>query len=61
MANLSSKEVTALEEQLSAERVLVAKYRGMATQVQDVVIRSKLDTIASKHQAHFDRILSFLN
>lgn len=61
MANLSSKEVTALEEQLSAERVLVAKYRGMATQVQDAVIRSKLDTIASKHQAHFDRILSFLN
>ena len=61
MANLSSKEVTALEEQLSAERVLVAKYRGMASQVSDAVIKNKLNSIASRHQAHFDRIMTFLN
>ncbi|MCI6909551.1 MAG: spore coat protein [Clostridiaceae bacterium] len=61
MANLSSKEITALEEQLSAERMLVAKYRGMASQCSDAVIKNKLDTIASRHQQHFDRILTFLN
>ncbi len=61
MENLSSKEVTALEEQLSAERILVAKYRGMASQVSDAVIKNKLNAIASRHQAHFDRIMTFLN
>ena len=61
MANLSSKEITALEEQLSAERMLVAKYRGMASQCSDAVIKNKLDTIASRHQQHFDRILTFPN
>ena len=61
MANLSSKEITALEEQLSAERMLVAKYRGMASQCSDAVIKNKLDTITSRHQQHFDRILPFLN
>ena len=61
MANLSSKEITALEEQLSAERMLVAKYRGMASQCSNAVIKNKLDTIASRHQQHFDRILTFLN
>ncbi len=61
MANLSTKEVTALEEQLSAERILVAKYRGMASQVTDAVIKNKLNAIASRHQAHFDRIMTFLN
>ena len=43
MANLTSKELTALEEQLKAESVLVAKYKAMANDTQDAQLSSKLN------------------
>ena len=61
MANLSGKELTALEEQLACEQMLVAKFHGMAAQCSDAVIKNKLEQAASRHQQHFDRIRSFLN
>ena len=60
MANLTSKEATALGEQLGSEQVLVAKYRSMASVCQDTAIRTKLEQIASRHQQHYDRIVSYL-
>ena len=60
MANLTSKEATALEEQLGSEQVLVAKYRGMAAMCTDAVIKTKLEQIASRHQEHYDRIVGYL-
>ena len=60
MANLTSKEATALGEQLGSEQVLVAKYRSMAAVCQDTAIRTKLEQIASRHQQHYDRIVSYL-
>lgn len=60
MANLTSKEATALEEQLSSEQVLVAKYRSMASMCSDAAIKTKLEGIASRHQQHFDRIAAYL-
>ena len=60
MANLTSKELTALEDQLKAEQFTVAKYRGMATQCNDAIIKSKLEQIASRHQQHYDKIVSYL-
>lgn len=60
MANLTTKEATALEEQLGFEQVLIAKYKGMATMCNDTVIKSKLEQIASKHQQHYDRIIGYL-
>lgn len=60
MANLTSKEATALEEQLGSEQVLIAKYRGMAAMCSDAVIKTKLEQIASRHQQHYDRIVGYL-
>ena len=60
MANLTSKELTALEDQLGYEQVVVKKYRAMAQNCTDMAIRTKLESIASKHQQHFDRLSSFL-
>ncbi len=60
MANLTSKEMTALEEQLGSEQVLVAKYRGMAAMCSDAVIKNKLEQIADRHQQHYDRIVGYL-
>ncbi|NMA36744.1 MAG: spore coat protein [Papillibacter sp.] len=60
MANLTSKELTALEDQLSQEQVLVKKYKAMACLCNDNQIRSNLDCIADKHQQHFDTLMTFL-
>jgi len=60
MANLTTKEATALEEQLSSEQVLISKYRGLATQCNDIVLKTKLEQIASRHQQHFDKIKTYL-
>lgn len=61
MANLTSKELTALEEQLKAESVLVAKYKAMANDTNDMQLSTKLNEIASKHQTHYDTLFQFLN
>ncbi len=60
MANLTSKELTALEDQINYEQVLVKKYRAMACLCNDNKIRADLDGIATKHQQHADRLMTFL-
>ena len=61
MANLTSKELMTLEDQLSSEQLLVAKYHSTASQTSDPVLKSKCEQIASKHQEHYKRLLSYLN
>ncbi len=61
MANLSSKEASALGEQLGTEQVLISKYQGLASQCQDAVIKTKLEQIAARHKQHFDSIVKFLH
>lgn len=60
MPNLSSKEYTALGEQLGLEKMLVAKYRAMATQQTDTELKMKLESIACKHQKHYDELKTFI-
>ena len=60
MANLTSKEAMVLGEQLGNEKMLVTKYRGMASQCTDASIKTKLEQIASKHQQHYDKIVTYL-
>ena len=60
MANLTSKELTALEDQINYEQVLVKKYHAMACLCNDNKIRGDLDGIATKHQQHADRLMTFL-
>ena len=57
---MTSKELTALEDQLGYEQVVVKKYRAMAQNCTDIAIKTKLEGIASKHQKHFDTLSSFL-
>ena len=60
LANLTSKEAIGLSEQLGSEKVLVAKYRDLASQCTDIAIKTKLEQIAAKHQQHYDKIVSYL-
>ena len=60
MPNLTTKELTALEETLGAEQVLVKKYRTMSGQCTDAGIKTRLESIASRHQQHYDTLISHL-
>ena len=60
MANLSAKELSAIEDLLTAEQCLVKKYKMYADQCTDPQIRTKCEQIAAKHQNHFTRLMSQL-
>ena len=60
MNNLTTKELTALEDQLGYEQVLVKKYRAMAGQCSDTTIKSRLENIANRHQIHYDTLVNYL-
>ena len=60
MANLTTRELAALEDQLSFEQTLVKKYRTMAEQCGDVRLKNDFRTYADKHQQHYNMLLTFL-
>ena len=61
MANLTSKELTALEDNLGMEQLLVAKYRSIAGTTTDPALKTKCEQIAHKHQEHYKRLLNLLS
>lgn len=61
MSNLTAKELAAIEDQLGNEQVLIKKYQVYAQATTDPQIKTKCEQIASKHQNHYDRLLSQLN
>ena len=60
MANLTTKELTALEEQLGSEQVVIKKYRTLISQCSDTTIRSRLENILTRHQHHYDTLINYL-
>lgn len=61
MANLTAKELSAIEDQLGIEQNLIKKYNVYAQTSQDAQIKSKCQEIASKHQCHFDTLMGHLS
>lgn len=61
MANLTEKELSALEDQLSLEQNLIQKYKAYAQQCTDQELKMKCEQIAAKHQTHFNTLLNNLN
>lgn len=60
MPNLSEKELSAIEDQLSAEQLLVKKYQMYSQNATDPQLKMKCEQVAAKHQNHFDRLLKQL-
>lgn len=58
---LTEKELTAIEDQLSEEKLLVTKIKAYSSVCTDAELKQKCNSIASKHQNHYDQLLSFLN
>jgi len=61
MANLTEKELSALNDLLSSEELEVKKFRMLASGTTDQCIRDKFNSIADKHQHHFDMLFNQLN
>ncbi len=60
MPNLTSKELSALEDQLAGEEILVKKYRTFSNQCTDATLKNKCSSIADTHQRHFNTLLGYL-
>lgn len=60
MTNLTAKELSALEDQMSHEQTMVKKYQAMACLCNDTKMQQDLNNFAAKHQQHFNTLLTFL-
>ena len=60
MPNLTSKELTALEDLLNNEMLAIKKSQAFAAQFTDPVLKSKCEQIANTHQQHYQKLLKFL-
>ena len=61
MSNLSEKELSAINELLCEEELLVKKFQMFSQQTSDVEIKKEFESIANKHQGHFNKLYSQLN
>lgn len=61
MASLTSKELSAIEDQLNLEQVLVKKFKMYAQNASDPQLKTQCEQIAAKHQIHYTRLLQELN
>lgn len=61
MANLTTKELSALEDQLGLEQTMIKKYQMYAQACTDPQLKQKCTQIASQHQAHYNCLLGHLN
>lgn len=60
MANLTTKELAALEDQLGFEQVCVAKYKAAAAETCDQTLKGCFNQYANQHQQNFNTLLTFL-
>ena len=60
MQNITAKELSAIEDQLSYEQLLIKKYKYYASICQDAQIKTICEQTATQHKAHYDAIMKYL-
>ncbi len=60
MANLTTKELAALEDQLGFEGMLCCKYQDAARSAQDVELKTVYEGYAAQHKQNYDTLLNYL-
>ena len=60
MPNLSTKELSALEDQLGFERMLCCKYQDAAQATTETELKSTYNQYAAQHKQNYDTLLGFL-
>jgi len=61
MMNLTTKELSAIEDSLKCEENLICKCKMYATQTQDSELKSKFEEVAQKHIQHYHKLYSLLD
>lgn len=60
MANLTTKELAALEDQLGFEKVMCCKYQAAAQAVTEAELKNSYDRYAVQHKQNYEKLLGFL-
>ena len=60
MANLTTKELGALEDQLGFEKVMCCKYQDAEQQCTDQELKSNYKQYSDQHKRNYDNLLNFL-
>lgn len=58
--NLTTKELSAIEEQLIQEELAIQKFKMFSEMAQDPQLGSVCEQIASKHEIHKSKLLNLL-
>lgn len=58
--NLTSRELSYIEDCLNHEKNLVKKFRNYAEQCQDSTLKRTCEKVADKHAGHYDTLLHYL-
>lgn len=61
MANLSTKELSSIEDLLTQEQSLIKKYSSYSQTCTDPRLKNECQQIAQKHQNHYNSLLTMLN
>ena len=60
MPNLTTKELSALEDQLDFEGMLCCKYQDAAKNTQETELKNTYGQYAAQHKQNYDTLLGFL-
>ena len=60
MANLTSKELSALEDQLGFEQLCACKYQTAANETNETELKSSYEKYAAQHKQNFTTLLNYL-
>lgn len=60
VGNLTTKELSALEDQLGFEGVLCCKYQAAAQNAKEVELKTLYEGYAVQHKQNYDTLLNFL-
>ncbi|MDE5777157.1 MAG: hypothetical protein K2I10_01400 [Lachnospiraceae bacterium] len=61
MSQLSEKELSALNDLLNEEELLVKKFQMLATHTSDTSVKNQMNEIADRHQNHFNKLYDHLS
>lgn len=60
MANLTTKELSALEDQLGFEKMLYCKYQDAAQTATEAELKNSYTQYANQHKQNYETLLGFL-
>lgn len=60
MANLTTKELGALEDQLGFEKIMCCKYQDAMQQCSDQELIRSYQQYANQHKSNYESLLKFL-